>query len=155
MPDTFQQPRRFQCTTEGHNKFWNIAKFHRTRLGGAFFCFQTRWGRIGTSGTTNEREFFSALERDVEYYKLIRQKQAKGYREVVSIASEILDRAELTQPPGTSIRPPLIVSTQSRTAGAGTKEPKPLDPPKMKEQQKEDNSENSDLRDRIKDLELD
>ena len=65
--------RRFTCTEDGANKFWEVAA-EGTEL-------TVRFGRIGTRGQMKQKTFASAVESTREKEKLIREKVGKGYVE--------------------------------------------------------------------------
>ena len=62
---------RLECTTERHNKFWEI------RLDGK--NFKVRYGRIGTKGQSRRKKFSDHDQTFEEARKLIREKILKGY----------------------------------------------------------------------------
>ena len=68
--------RRFEYKGGGSNKFWEI-ELKDT-------CFTTTYGRIGTGGTSNTKEWHSSTVARAEYNKIVRSKEKKGYREVKS-----------------------------------------------------------------------
>jgi predicted DNA-binding WGR domain protein len=63
--------RRYECTIEGHNKFWEIWIEGDSTL-------VTKWGAIGTSGSENSR-LVAKYNLDSEYEKLVSSKLKKGY----------------------------------------------------------------------------
>lgn len=71
MPDITK--RSFTLVDSKHNKFWTV----QTR--GKFF-FAT-WGRVGTAGQTQTKEFRSPGEAQEYAYKMIAEKKGKGYEE--------------------------------------------------------------------------
>ena len=68
------ETRRFEYVEGKSSKFWEI------RLDGA--AFVVTFGRIGTGGQTQTREFESESKARLEHDKLVREKLAKGYKEV-------------------------------------------------------------------------
>jgi predicted DNA-binding WGR domain protein len=68
------QARRFELSDGSSNKFWEISV-----LGSSF---DVRFGRIGTRGQTQTKTFDSDAKATHEADKLVREKLAKGYREV-------------------------------------------------------------------------
>lgn len=70
--------RRFECVDRSRNssKFWEI-ELHPKGLG-----FQTRYGRIGTAGQTNNKTFPNPAAAQRAYHDIIQSKLRKGYIEV-------------------------------------------------------------------------
>ena len=66
--------REFHFTEGTSNKFWTI------ELSGK--SFTVRFGRIGTDGQTQTKEFAGADEAKKAYDKLVAEKIKKGYQEV-------------------------------------------------------------------------
>lgn len=66
--------RRFECTTGGSQKFWEV------EVAGASLV--VRFGRIGTNGQTKASSRPSRELATSEAERLVREKTAKGYREV-------------------------------------------------------------------------
>jgi predicted DNA-binding WGR domain protein len=66
--------REFQFVEGSSRKFWAI------ELNGSSFTLN--WGRIGTSGQTQTKEFASDAEAGKQYEKLVAEKVKKGYSEV-------------------------------------------------------------------------
>ena len=77
LPNTM---RRFEYKGGGSNKFWEIWK--TKDVYGPKYGFAVSYGRIGTSGQTRPRSFYTTWERDEAYLKIIFQKQNKGYFEI-------------------------------------------------------------------------
>ncbi|OJH36128.1 WGR and DUF4132 domain-containing protein [Cystobacter ferrugineus] len=71
--------RRFELVEGSSRKFWEIEAQDTG--------FTVRWGRIGTSGQTQQKSFPTAEKARAEQDKLIAEKQKKGYAEVGSAAS--------------------------------------------------------------------
>lgn len=65
--------REFQYADEKSNKFWHIEL--------ADSSFTVHFGRTGTNGQTQTKEFGSAEAAKKEYEKLIAEKVKKGYTE--------------------------------------------------------------------------
>jgi len=65
--------RRFVCTEDGSNKFWEGSVEGNS--------VTTRWGKVGTSGQTKTKAFASPEAAHGELEKLIREKVGKGYVE--------------------------------------------------------------------------
>jgi len=72
-PAAAQGARRFEFTRGRSNKFWEIT------LAGTQHT--VRFGRIGTKGQTVTKTFEDAAAARRDCQRLIRSKQAKGYRE--------------------------------------------------------------------------
>ncbi len=73
MPTANDSTRRFEFTGGSSNKFWEIT------LAGTQHT--VRFGRIGTNGQTVTKTFENAAAARRDCERLIRSKQAKGYRE--------------------------------------------------------------------------
>src|SRR5436190_916224 len=70
-------PRREYRLTEGtSNKFWAIEVDGTTH--------SVQFGRMGTAGQTQTKQFKAPEEAQRAYEKLVREKVKKGYRRVVS-----------------------------------------------------------------------
>jgi predicted DNA-binding WGR domain protein len=65
--------RVFINQTGDSNKFWAIEQFDEK--------YSVQWGKIGTDGRSNEKEFFTIDECSKEVEKLIKEKISKGYTE--------------------------------------------------------------------------
>lgn len=83
--------RRFECVQGSSSKFWEIC------LEGA--QFSVSFGRIGTEGQAQTKTFGSEAKARVEHDKLVREKVAKGYKEVstelsVSVPPSLVERTE-------------------------------------------------------------
>jgi predicted DNA-binding WGR domain protein len=72
-PSLPSPPRHFTCTEDGASKFWEVG-VNETRL-------TLRFGRLGTNGQTQTKEFTTSDAARREQDKLIRSKLAKGYVE--------------------------------------------------------------------------
>lgn len=66
--------RRFEYTEGTSNKFWEISQDKNK--------YTTRWGKIGTEGSSKVKTWGTEWEATDEAEKLIRSKQRKGYEEV-------------------------------------------------------------------------
>ena len=66
-------PRRFVCTEDDANKFWEGA------VEGS--ALTTRWGKVGTAGQSKTKSFPSAQAAQKELEALVREKVGKGYVE--------------------------------------------------------------------------
>jgi predicted DNA-binding WGR domain protein len=73
MPTTATK-RRFEYTDDTSNKFWEIEVKGKEVV--------VRWGRIGTNGQAQTKEFADAVTADNHAAKLIAQKLARGYQEM-------------------------------------------------------------------------
>jgi len=74
--------RRFENTSSGHYKFWEID------CPTSISTLTVRWGKIGTSGTVGRKAYASMARRDKEAEAVIRRKLASGYREILSVTSK-------------------------------------------------------------------
>lgn len=70
--------RRFEYSDARSNKFWEI----EMEKGGT--TFTTTYGRIGSGGTSNTKEWHNPSIAKAEYQKIVRSKEKKGYREIHS-----------------------------------------------------------------------
>lgn len=70
------EKRSFEYVSGSHNKFWTV------QVRGNFF-FAT-WGRIGTPGQTQPKEFPSSRAAMEYAVKMIGEKTGKGYTEVAA-----------------------------------------------------------------------
>ena len=66
--------RRFEHRDDGSAKFWEIETKGQV--------VSTRWGRLGSDGTTTLKDVGSEAKAKAEAEKQIRSKLAKGYVEV-------------------------------------------------------------------------
>ena len=87
--------RRFEFEEGTSSKFWEIA------LEGE--SFTVRYGRIGTDGQSQTKDFDSEEKAEKEYNKLIQEKQKKGYKEVGG-AGGTVSGAEAINPTSTIYR---------------------------------------------------
>ena len=71
--------RNYINQTGDSNKFWTIEQFHNKYL--------VQWGKIGTDGRSNEKEFETTDECSKEIDKLIKQKINKGYIETFDLVN--------------------------------------------------------------------
>lgn len=67
-------PRRFEFNEGNSSKFWEIEQSGTS--------LTTWWGRIGTSGQSNTKDFASDTQARIEYNKLVAEKTKKGYVEI-------------------------------------------------------------------------
>ena len=65
--------RLFENTTDGASKFWEV--------GVSGSSLTTRWGKIGTAGSSKTKTFATAEKAQAEADKLIQEKTAGGYVE--------------------------------------------------------------------------
>ncbi len=65
--------RIFINQTGDSNKFWTIEQFDEK--------YSVQWGKLGTDGRSNEKEFSTKDECSKEVEKLIKEKISKGYSE--------------------------------------------------------------------------
>jgi predicted DNA-binding WGR domain protein len=71
--------RRFELVEGGSSKFWEVATEAEKLL--------VRFGRLGTSGQSQEKAFDTAAKAEAERDKLIREKTKKGYKELATTAT--------------------------------------------------------------------
>lgn len=102
--------------TEGNaSKFWEI-----TLDGNAF---TVRYGRIGTDGQTQRKEFADGPKADAAANKLIAEKTAKGYVEVGAAAVAASPAAPPVAAPATEQPDAAPTKKAKRTAAAGAEAP--------------------------------
>src|SRR3954469_22624838 len=70
--------RRFEFTEGSSNKFWQVQQQ------GASLLLQ--WGKIGTNGQSQTKDFAGDAKAKSEADKLIAEKKKKGYVEVTPVA---------------------------------------------------------------------
>lgn len=73
--DSGEGVRYFEYQDDKSSKFWEIELSDRK--------FRVRFGKIGTDGQTQVKNFGSAAEAQKEYDKLITEKTKKGYEEML------------------------------------------------------------------------
>lgn len=78
--------------TASHNKFWEVTEHDAPNIG-----LTVHWGRIGTAGSTVTHTFHSLYERNKKKQKLISEKLAKGYREIVLIDLAAMEQKALAE----------------------------------------------------------
>lgn len=66
--------KRFECKEGGSNKFWEIFLYEKE--------FTTRWGAIGSEGQCSTKTWKDHAETLKEHGKIIKEKLAKGYKEI-------------------------------------------------------------------------
>jgi len=88
------EKRSFEYVGGGHNKFWTV------QVRGKFF-FAT-WGRIGTAGQSQPKEFPSNRAAMEYATKMIGEKTGKGYTEVAATKHAGAPQAMLDAAGGTS-----------------------------------------------------
>ena len=78
--------RRFECKVDGHMKFWEAQVITLEMNDGAMYVVQRKWGRIGTEGQQQTKEFGTMYDAEDEMYRLIRQKTGnRDYIEVPTV----------------------------------------------------------------------
>jgi uncharacterized protein (TIGR02996 family) len=86
--------RTFQFSDAKSHKFWNIEVADKS--------FTVTYGKVGTAGQTQTKEFASADKAQAEADKLVREKVKKGYVETTAKAAatqaEVFDHALATDP---------------------------------------------------------
>lgn len=83
--------RRFELVEGGSSKFWEI-----TQEGSSF---TVRYGRVGTQGQTQKKDFPSEAQAQAAAAKLIAEKTGKGYTEVAAAPAEAKKPAEAQAKP--------------------------------------------------------
>ncbi|MFY0583708.1 WGR domain-containing protein [Cystobacter fuscus] len=112
--------RRFELVEGSSRKFWEIEAGDTG--------FTVRWGRIGTSGQSQQKSFPTAEKAQAEQDKLIAEKQKKGYAEVGGATS--------AEAPPPASPPPPAPARKARAAApppiaeAPTAPEAPVAPPK-------------------------
>ena len=77
--------RTFTCADGKSNKFWNIELKERS--------FTVQFGKAGTTGQTQVKEFANEAAALKAHDKLVAEKLAKGYRETTAVAPASAARA--------------------------------------------------------------
>ena len=95
--------KHFELVEGTSRKFWEIAV--------AGTVLTTRWGRIGTTGTSKQLAFASPAAAAAEHDKLVREKTRKGYVEIGASA-----KPAKAAP---AVDPKDLVVTQVRARGGG------------------------------------
>lgn len=78
--DIFAQDR-YECTTGGHFKFYEIILEKDPHIGGAF-RIKTQYGKINTFGTTDLKSFSTYNKASLFYLAKTREKLKKDYIKV-------------------------------------------------------------------------
>ncbi|ATB35562.1 molybdate metabolism regulator [Cystobacter fuscus] len=113
--------RRFELVEGSSRKFWEIEAGDTG--------FTVRWGRIGTSGQTQQKSFPSAEKARAEQDKLIAEKQKKGYAEVGSTPSAAAPPSASPPPPAPAKKARAAASPPPSEAPASTAPEAPVPPP--------------------------
>lgn len=108
--------RRFELVEDGSSKFWEI-----TVDGGSF---TVRYGRIGSAGQTQKKDFAGAPQAAAAAAKLIAEKTGKGYLEVAAAANAGNAAPAPKDAPPTSPPP---ASAEKPTKAARSKDPAPAE----------------------------
>src|SRR5581483_500363 len=101
--ESFMAGREFHFQDGTSNKFWTI------ELGGNSFTVQ--FGRLGTAGQTQTKEFGSEAAARAAYDKLVADKIKKGYKEITGAAPA---GAEARAKPEEARRPAAKVAKEGR-----------------------------------------
>jgi predicted DNA-binding WGR domain protein len=104
--------RRFEYKQGPSSKFWEIKIDTNTKT------LTTTWGRIGTSGTSNNKSFTDITELSKEYASLINGKLNKGYKEVVPQPSQTTNGSFLNPELAVTLGEDLINSIKSDVIGS-------------------------------------
>ncbi len=80
--------RRFEYSDDKSSKFWEISH--------AGSAFTVRYGKIGTDGQTQSKEFADVATAEKQAQKLIAEKTFKGYQEVSDGTKPAVQSAEAT-----------------------------------------------------------
>jgi uncharacterized protein (TIGR02996 family) len=110
--------RHFELRDDRSAKFWSI-DLQGNR-------FTVRFGKIGTTGQTQTKEFASDAQARAEHDKIVAEKIKKGYVEAggtavpAPVAAPATPRAATKRPKATSPTPPPAVTPGPATAGAAT-----------------------------------
>lgn len=83
--------RRFELVEDGSSKFWEI-----TVLGSTF---TVRYGRIGSAGQTQKKDFVGEAQAAAAAAKLVSEKTGKGYREVLAAGDAAPEPAPAARAP--------------------------------------------------------
>lgn len=107
---------RFEFNDGKSSKFWEI------EVAGAQFT--VRYGKIGTAGQSQVKEFPDAAAASKAADKLIAEKAGKGYQEVGGAAPKISAIIAATTAPKAAKAPKLPKPTQAKTPAELAKDPK-------------------------------
>jgi predicted DNA-binding WGR domain protein len=66
--------RKFECKTDGHNKFYHITLFS--------LSYRAEWGRIGAKAQVQVKKYTHPSFARQDYSKKIAEKLGKGYSEI-------------------------------------------------------------------------
>ncbi len=102
--------KRFELVSGTSSKFWEIAVSGK--------LVTTRWGRIGTTGSSKQQAFASPAAAAAEHDKLVREKVKKGYRELGGAAAPASASSPASSTrPAPDLDPEDLVVTQLRSGG--------------------------------------
>jgi len=76
------RPVYWECTVDGHNKFWAAQIIEEKLNGKTFYKLVRKWGLIGTEGQKMEQAYEDQYEAERVLDKLIWDKENKGYKPV-------------------------------------------------------------------------
>lgn len=110
--------RRFELAEGGSSQFWEI-----TEEGSSF---TVRYGRIGSAGQTQKKEFASEAQARTAAAKLIAEKTGKGYAEVATDAEAVAAENAPAMPAAAEKTPAKPVATKKATAKPEKKEVPPF-----------------------------
>ena len=102
--------RRFEYTDDKSAKFWEIEQ-SGTDL-------NIRWGRIGTAGQSQTKNFADAAKAGAAMQKLITEKTGKGYAEAGTAAGAAIGTAPAKAAPAKAVRAPAVAAPASAPASA-------------------------------------
>ena len=110
----------FQFSDGSSNKFWKI------RLDGS--SFTVHFGRVGTAGQVQTKDFKSDAEAEKEYKKLVAEKLKKGYQRLDACDAPV---PESREPRATQCRPAgsATATAGDKSSGQPTSSIATLDPP--------------------------
>ncbi|HET9957310.1 MAG TPA: WGR domain-containing protein, partial [Polyangiaceae bacterium] len=113
--------RRFEFSEGNSNKFWQVEQKGESLL--------IQWGKIGTNGQSQTKDFTNDAKAKSEADKLIAEKKKKGYVEVkdVAPAGTASTRAPAIASSAPSAAAMPTASNANASAAASKKEPAPRD----------------------------
>ena len=89
MSDQKQEFKRYEYHHDNIHKFWEIWKNSDFDLNGVeYYCYTTRWGKIGNNGTQRMKTYYDIYSRNQTYYRKISEKLRKGYTQEPTTTSK-------------------------------------------------------------------
>jgi len=77
-----QRPVYWECTIDGHSKFWAAQIIENKTQTKTSYILIRKWGMIGTKGQRMDQPFYDRNEAENALDKLIWDKENKGYKSI-------------------------------------------------------------------------